>query len=242
MKVTDKITSNLGQYAAGEVFTISDLDLQPVEYVAAVKAIGRMVQDGRINRVSTGRYYKPNNTVFGELKPSEDELLRTYLFENGKRIAYITGALLYNRLGLTTQVPRIVQIASRDKRVTGRVGNLQIKGVKSYVDVTDANYTLLGLLDALKDFREISDRETSSALTRLRSLLKNLKPDDLWELLTISLKYPPRARALAGALLEANGKSEKTTAELAASLNPLSTYQLGISSSELPTASSWKIQ
>src|SRR5690606_40856745 len=56
-------------------------------------------------------------SVFGELTPDYSELLRPYLFENGKRIAYETGTTLYNRLGLTTQMAFRTKIASRSKRI-----------------------------------------------------------------------------------------------------------------------------
>lgn len=241
MKTTDKIMKAIERYGPGQVFIFSELGLSPGEYRAGTKALSRMVEEGLLKRASTGKYYKLNTSPFGELKPAEEELLRTYLFVNGKRIAYITGPALYNRLGLTTQVPKTIQVASRDKRITTRVGNLKVKPVKSYVDVTDDNYKVLGLLDAIKDFRDIPDRSAESALVRLRQLFKELSSRDLEELAEISLKYPPRARALAGALLDWNGVNRNLTMPIENSLNPLSAYNFAISKSLLPVAEKWKI-
>lgn len=56
-------------------------------------------------------------TPFGEIMPDEQQILKPYLYQNGKRVAYITGSSLYNELGLTTQVAARLQIASRDKRI-----------------------------------------------------------------------------------------------------------------------------
>jgi hypothetical protein len=97
------------------------------------------------------------------------------------------------------------------------------------------------LLDAIKDFRDIPDRSAESALVRLRQLFKELSSRDLEELAEISLKYPPRARALAGALLDWNGVNRNLTMPIENSLNPLSAYNFAISKSLLPVAEKWKI-
>ncbi len=85
-------------------------------------------------------FFKPKQTVFGELLPKEEEILKPYLYKNGYRIAYITGIYLYNKLGLTTQIPQTIKIASRNKEIKVNKSNLKIKPAKSYVDVTSKNY------------------------------------------------------------------------------------------------------
>ena len=72
---------------------------------------------GLIKKISKGIFYKPEQTVFGELMPDYSEQLRPHLFENEKRIAYETGISLYRSLGLTTQMAFRIKIASRGKRI-----------------------------------------------------------------------------------------------------------------------------
>lgn len=241
MKVTNKIGELISQIAEGEVFTINQLKLQTSEYQAAVKALGRMTGSGIVKRVMPGKYYKPEKTPFGELKPSEEQLLRPYLFNNGKRIAYITGTSLYNRMGLTTQVPKTIKVASRDKRVITKVGEVVVKPVKSYVEVREANFRLLEILDAIKDFRVIPDLDKGGGLKRLKQLINVLSNDDTDKLLRMSLKYPPRVRALTGALLENIGFKMERIKFLRTTLNPLSVYYFGITKAELPESETWKI-
>ncbi|MGQ1910809.1 hypothetical protein ACT3CE_13605 [Marinifilum sp. RC60d5] len=73
----------------------------------------RLQKRGLIKKVSKGTFYKPKKSLFGELKPDEQELLKPYLFEKEKRIAYITGNYLYNQLGFTTQLTGILKIPNR---------------------------------------------------------------------------------------------------------------------------------
>jgi hypothetical protein len=241
MQTTKKIEKAISRFQDGEVFNYDQLSLVPTEYRAAVKALGRMAQAGLIKRASTGRYYKPNRSVFGELKPGEEQLLKPYLFKRGKRIAYVTGEALYNKMGLTTQVPKNIKVASRDKRVITKVGNVAVKPVKSYVDVTDDNYFILEILDAMKDFKEIPDLNRMTALKRLIQKIKELKEDDVRKLINVSLKYPPRVRALTGALLTSLKIDNKLIETLIKSLNPLSSYNFGIKKKELPAINQWNI-
>ena len=156
MKVSQKIDSQLKNITEGITFKYQDLVLEPSEYAAATKTVERLIAEGKLQRVSKGVFYKPKQTVFGALQPREDELLKQYLFKNGQRVAYITGASLYNEMGLTTQMPFTIVLASKSRRSALLViGNLKIKPVKSYVDVTNDNYYLLGILDAIKDFNNI---------------------------------------------------------------------------------------
>jgi len=241
MQTTKKIETQINGFREGEVFTYDQLKLVPTEYRAAVKALGRMTQAGLIKRASTGRYYKPKQSVFGELKPGEDQLLKPYLFQKGKRIAYITGTSLYNKMGLTTQVPKNIKVASRDRRIITKVGSVAVKAVKSYVDVTDDNYYILEILDAIKDFKDIPDLDRGAALKRLQQKINKLNQNDKRKLISTSLKYPPRVRALTGALITSLGFDSRMLEPLAKSLNPLSSYSYGIQQQELPAIKQWNI-
>lgn len=223
----------------GATFKYQQLDIEANEYSAAAKAIERLIVKGIIKRVTTGVFYKPKQTIFGELLPREMEIIKPYLYENGKRIAYITGTGLYNNLGLTTQVPKTVKIASRSKRIFINSGSLKAKPVKSYVDVTDENYYLLEILDILKDFPKIPDLDKEGGILFLQNKLKNLAEKELNTLVKYALKYPPRVRAFLGMLL--NEISGKEYSNLKQSLNPLTIYNLGIEAL-LKTAPNWNIK
>lgn len=217
------------------------MNIAKENYLTAAKALERIQKDGLIKRVSKGIFYKPRLTVFGELEPVYNELLQAYLFENGKRIAYITGTSLFNQLGLTTQMAYRIKIASRQKRININRGTLQAKAVKSYADVNENNYQILGILDAVKDIKNIPDCSVQQALRRLSSILQTYNEKQTDALIKYALLYPSRVRALVGAILEQIGRENKGLDNLNASLNPLSTIKLGINEVELPTKSKWYI-
>jgi len=241
MNIAKKIEEKIDNIESGKIFTYKELNIKKEEYSAASKSIERLIKRKIIKRISTGVFYKPKQTVFGELKPDEEKIITPYLFKNGKRIAYITGLLLYNKMGLTTQIPKEISIASNKKRIYISKGNIKAKAVKSYVEVTDKNYKLLELLDALKDFKKIPDLNKKSAISILTDKLSSLNNKQIKELIEIALEYPPRVRAFLGALLENLNKNFNTTS-LDNSLNPLSEYELGLSKDILPTVEKWNIK
>ena len=242
MALASEIRKRIMQLPEGKTFGYDDLRIARDGYSAAAKAIERLQKEGLIKKVSKGVFYKPEQTVFGELKPDYSELLRPYLFENGKRVAYETGPSLYNRLGITTQMAFRIKIASRGKRININRGILKADAVKSYAEVTNSNYETLGLLDAFKDIKRIPDCSVAQAVRRLSAIIKAFDDKQTESLIKYALLYPPRARALAGAVLENNGRKGKGLEKLKDSLNPLTTIKLGLKEVELPTKANWYIQ
>jgi len=241
MNVAKKIEENINNIESGKTFTYKDLNIKKEEYSAASKSIERLIKKEIIKRISTGVFYKPKQTVFGELKPDEEKIITPYLLNNGKRIAYVTGLLLYNKMGLTTQIPKEISIASNKKRIYISKGSIKAKAVKSYVEVTNENYKLLELLDALKDFKKIPDLDKKSAIKILTNKISSLNDKQIKELIEIALEYPPRVKAFLGALFENIGKN-KSLKILDDSLNPLSEYKLGLTEDILPTIEKWNIK
>lgn len=240
MTISKKIEDKVKNLPIGTTFTYQTLSVKAEEYAATAKALERLIKKDLIKRVSTGVFYKPKQTIFGELMPREEELLKNYLFDNDKRIAYITGLSLYNKLGLTTQVPKTIKIASRDKRIFASIGNIKGKPVKSYIDVSDKNYYILEILDALKDFKQIPDMDKKSGLLLLADRIKKWDKKDKTLLIKYALKYPPRVRAILGAILE-NFITTEDVKPLKESLNPLSQYEYNITETLLPNAKNWNI-
>jgi hypothetical protein len=241
MSLSALLRMQIKQIPEGKTFGYDDLCIAKEEYTTAAKALERLQKKGLIKKVSKGVFYKPKQTVFGELQPDYDELLRPYLFENGKRVAYETGTTLYKRLGLTSQMPFRIKIASRGKRITINRGTLKASAVKSYAEVTNSNYEVLGLLDAFKDIKRITDCSVDQAVSRLSAILKELSEKQIALLIRYALVYPPRVRALVGAVLQNIGYKGIGLDILKRSLNSLSTIKLGIKETSLPTKNDWYI-
>jgi len=239
MKVVEQIRKTILKLPEDKTFGYTDLGVAKEDYQTSAKALERLQKQGLIKKMSKGIFYKPISTVFGDLKPLDSEQLKPYLFKNGKRIAYITGESLYNQMNLTTQMAFRIKIAG-NRRINIDKGSIKAKSVKSYAEVTDANYEFLGILDAFKDIKRIPDCSVAQAILRLSVILKELNQKQTDSIIKYALVYPPRVRALVGAVLEKNG--QKGLKKLKDSLNPLTIIKMGLKETELPTKSNWYIK
>ena len=241
MKISENISLQLEKIPDDQVFGYADLKIGENQFLSAAKAIERLQKKGVIQKLSKGKFYKPKKSVFGILKPNQEELLKSYLFDDKKRIAYITGNYLYNQLGLTTQVGKQLQIASRSKRIIVKTALVNAKPVMAYVDVTDDNYILLGILDAIKDIKTIPDVDIKNVILIISERINKMDAKNKMSFLKYALKYPPRVRALLGAILQ-QMNSKLDLSKLKSSLNPISIYKLGIDNSILKASEFWNIR
>lgn len=241
MNVSKKIETQIEGFKFDVTFGYEQLNITKAEYQTAAKVMERLQKRGIVKKLSKGVFYKPKTTIFGDLKPNDQEILRSYLFINGKQVAYITGEYLYNQLGLTTQMAFRIKIASRSKRIYINTGAIKASPVKSYAEVTGENYEMLGFLDAMKDLKIIPDIDINAAINIFRAKIKQLNEKQVKELIDYAMLYPPRSRAILGAILEQlNSKSDLK--KLRDSLNPLTKFNLGISPNYLKTAINWNIE
>lgn len=242
MTLTDQIKRTINKIPDGKTFRYSDLPIDKEAFISAAKVLERLQKDSYIKKLSKGVFYKPKKTLFGELKPDYSEQLKVFLFEGEKRIGYETGLTLYNRLGLTIQVPFRTKIATKVRKNSIDRELVKVDFVKSYCEITDDNYQLLGLLDAMKDIKDIPDSSVSNSVSVLSSLLRKLSDRELSMIVEYSLNYPTRVKALLGAILEEVVVTPKLLKTLKDNVNPFSKISIGIGGRTLPTSKNWNIQ
>ncbi|MDO6430867.1 DUF6088 family protein [Flavitalea sp. BT771] len=206
----------------GQVLTIM---MEGQTEVAYYKALSRMVKAGKLVRLEKGKYYKPRNSRFGTLRPSEMEIVKTFTQRGGKTVGYLTGNALYNQWRLTTQVPNKITIARCSRLPEREISGYKLKFVVRPFPFREADIPMLQLLDALTDIRQIPDTSPATVIPLLVAKMKELQPSQLNRLTRLALEYPPSTRALLGALLDTHFAEQKT-GQLQASLNPLTRYQL----------------
>ena len=210
---------------------------------AIIKHLNRMVAAGKINKLSKGKYYKPQESVFGNLLPEQYQIVKDLLENDDKRIGYITGYSIYNSLGLTTQISNVIQIGKQQTRASIKRGRFKISFIKQKNTITKENIKLLQLLDAIRFIKKIPDTTIDQSCTRLLVLLQELGLDEQQQLIKLAYKYAPATRALLGALLSSiEIKETLMLYDLHASLNPITTYNIAVSATILPTANSWNIK
>jgi hypothetical protein len=239
VKTTEYIAITINRFPKGYVFTYDDFISKVNERQAVIKALNRMAASGKIAKLSKGKYYKPESTPFGDILPSQKQVVKDLLEENGKPVGYLTGYSIYNKLGLTTQVSNTIQIGKIDIRPNFKRERYTIAFIKQKNTITKESIPLLQILDAIRYIKKIPDSNTRSSCLRFLEIVKGLTEKEISILMRSAMKYPPATRALLGAILDEN----KTTSTdiLYNSLNPITKYKLTGASTVLSATEKWNI-
>lgn len=241
MKTIDNIEFIIDRFPKGYIFTYSNFHIEVNKREAVIKCLNRLVTSGKIKKLAKGKYYKPENSAFGNLPPSQYQVVKDLLEKNGKVIGYITGYGAYNELGLTTQISNRIQIGKNEIRSNLKRGLYNISFIKQKNKITKDNISLLKIVDSIRFIKTIPDTTIDQSCSRLIAIIKELTKPELESIMKLALKYTPATRALLGALIETS-KGKKKAEVLRKSLNPITTYRLSISKTILPNAKNWNIE
>lgn len=240
MKTTDSIANTIDRLPNGYVFTYTDFVNEVNKKEAVVKALNRMVAAGKLSKLSKGKYYKSEKTVFGDLQPNQREIVKDLLEVDRKIVGYLTGFSIYNQLGLTTQVSNTIEIGKNEIRPNFKRGKYNISFLRQKNTITKDTVPLLQILDAIRNIKKIPDTGISSACMRFIPIFKDLTEKDRSTLVRLSQKYPPATRALLGAIFEEIGENSFSDL-LQKSLNPITKYKLSGANKALSTTEKWNI-
>jgi hypothetical protein len=240
MVIEVSIKRTLANTAEGVVLTIADFEIEKQYQQALIASLNRRIKKGELCRLSKGKYYKPKNTIFGNLPPSSDEIIKD-LLQKGERITgYITGTRAFAQMGLTTQISSSILVGTNKyRRPVERKGN-KISFLLQANNITEEKIPLLRILDAIRMIKEMPATSPDECIKRLCKLIQALPDCDKTELVNLAMSYRPYVRAITGAILEQIGSREITN-ELKMSLNGVTTYKIPISDTVLKTKKNWNI-
>ena len=237
MNVSKNVMKKVKAKKEGEIITYDEFAYLE-NFNAVALALSRLNKSGYISRLSKGVYYKPKKTSYGPVKPNENEILKKILLKNNK--GYISGAVAFNKLGLSTQVPNTIEIrGSYSSRLT-KIGKLRIKYKKSNIEFKSDDVNLLQLLDSLQDIKKIPDTNVNEVYVRIKERILGLGEERIKRLAQLSKDRRPQVRALVGSILDE--EKPDLAKPLFKSLNSLSVYKIGLREEIVPNKKKWKIK
>lgn len=239
MSLMKKVKLAIDKIPEGQIITYNDFKIYKNNPYALSKALGRLSDKGIIKRYKKGIYYKPKKTVFGEIGPSENAQINLFLKEKAVN-GYISGSTIYNEWGLTTQISNEIIIVTNKPKKGTNIGKITIKYSKGITPKNKKVVRKLQLLDIIKDFKKIPDRDDKIFVNVIKNELESYSNSEIKELAKIALKYNPGTRALLGAILEFIDIKEFAFI-LKKSLNQLTSYNIKISDEALPNKKQWQI-
>jgi len=240
MKVSDLVANKINRLKTGYVFTYDEFNVPVNKIDALKKALSRLVETGKIVRLSKGQFFKPEKTEFGLLQPTEYQIVKDLLEEKNKIVGYITGVSIFNKLGLTTQVSNTIQIGTNIERKPRKRGKYNIRFLLQHNTITKENTYMLQVLDAVRFIKRIPDADVDESCRRIISIFRDFSEEEKTAIAKYALKYNPGTKALAGAILEYISDG-RISDRLYYSINPATTFDLKINIETLPNKQRWRI-
>lgn len=210
-------------------------DFQGLPFSGTARALSRLAEEGIVERLSKGVYYRSRSTMFGNSRPNPAAMQK--LAARDRRV-FPSGITAANLLGFTTQTARRGEVATSGfilpRKLLGTDTVVHTRRPEAWAGLSNED---AALLDFLRRGGKTSELPPHQTIRRTLGLLS--EKGRFHRLLKIAATEPPRARALLGALGEQLGIQAGVLASLRATLNPLSRFDFGLFS-ELPNAVPWQ--
>lgn len=143
-------------YKEAEPIFFSDLEREDITRSALNQQLKKLCDKGLLEKYDVGVYFIPKKTLLNStIGPNADMVARYRFISKGNNIdGFYGGNSFANQIGISTQVPQVVEIVSNNTNSSDRevrIGNRRFYVKKPIVQITKENVYVLQLLELLKN-------------------------------------------------------------------------------------------
>lgn len=158
-------------YKKAEPIFFSDLERGDITKSALNQQLKKLCDKGLLQKYDKGVYFIPKKTLLNStIGPNADLVARYRFISKGDNIdGFYGGNSFANQLGITMQVPRMVEIVSNNTNSSGRevrFGNRRFYVRQPVVPITKENVYVLQMLELLKNLDAYLDYSYEEARER----------------------------------------------------------------------------
>ena len=155
-------------YKEAEPIFFSDLEREDITKSALNQQLKKLCAEGLLQKYDTGVYFVPKKTLLkSTVGPNADMVARYRFISRGDNIdGFYGGNSFANQIGITTQVPNVVEIVSNNTNSSDRevrIGNRRFYVRKPVVKITKENVYVLQMLELLKNLDAYLDYSYADA-------------------------------------------------------------------------------
>ncbi|MBF0300549.1 MAG: hypothetical protein HQK51_17670 [Oligoflexia bacterium] len=204
---------------------------------AITRTLSRLQKQGVILRLQNGVYSKSKETRLGPASSSPIEIISIKIEQSEDKC--FGGLFLYNKLGLTTQIPSVIEILNNKSSYNTKFGNTQIRYVRIRPKITSQTKKVIIILEVIKNIKLILDIEIKTTLHWITKAIKAFDKNEKKLLFNVSADYPPRVCAILGNIL--SSIDIPLSNKLMKGLNQNSVYRVGSVADHLKDSKKWKL-
>lgn len=143
-------------YKEGEPIFFADLLIESISKPAVSQQLKTLCNNGKLVKYDTGVYYIPKKTLLtSSIGPSADIVAKyRFISRGGKIDGFYAGNTFANQIGISAQVPRVVEIVSNNTNSSPReieIGKRLFYVKKPIVPVDAENVYVLQMLELLRN-------------------------------------------------------------------------------------------
>ena len=143
-------------YKEAELIFFSDLEREDITRSALNQQLKKLCDKGLLEKYDVGVYFIPKKTLLNStIGPNADMVARYRFISKGNNIdGFYGGNSFANQIGISTQVPQVVEIVSNNTNSSDRevrIGNRRFYVKKPIVQITKENVYVLQMLELLKN-------------------------------------------------------------------------------------------
>lgn len=166
-------------YGENTPIFVSELDIEGLNENTLRVQIKKMTDAGMLKRFDTGIYFIPKKTIFksDSTITAMQVIEKKYLKNKDKVCGYLSGYMLVNMAGLTTQVPVVYEVVSNNATTDYRkimISKTRVIVRRPKVSITNENVRILQFLDLIKDVDVYSEEEGDNLKKRMLGIMKKL--------------------------------------------------------------------
>lgn len=182
---------------------------------AYYQTLGRLCKSGILCRIAKGTYYRPKESKYGIVPPSQKEIVAAFTEPDA---GTIVGYSLYNNLKLTTQISKTVEVfSSKLEQQTKSISNILLQF--SNLIYTPEVKGMVHMLEVLQNFSEIQDLNYSQ-FTAFCKKFAETYDEKIFEQVYQQIRYQKKTISFLRAILNHYGVPN----DLSKYLSPLSEY------------------
>lgn len=162
----------INNYKEAEPIFFSDFVIEGITKSALNQQLKTLCKNGLLEKYDTGVYFRPKKSLLkSSIGPNADMVARYRFISKGDNIdGFYAGNSFANQLGITTQVPSVVEIVSNNTNSSAReieIGNRRFYVRKPVVAITKDNVYVLQMLELLRNLDAYLDDTYADAKVKL---------------------------------------------------------------------------